>query len=101
MQKYRLKFLWMDRTLGVCLDQITGKSGNLLLTDFYFWPQVDAWEKMKLFLEESSFVSQNDSILLLNQITEVINFWQEKNSIYLKDLPRVKERFPYAEFLCP
>ena len=96
MQKYALKFIWLDRTIGVCLDQHTPRGESVLLTDFYFWPQVDAWEKIKLFLEQSPFISQNESILILNQITEVINFWQEKN---IKDLDRVREKFPSIHFL--
>lgn len=96
MQRYTLKFLWLERTIGVSLDQYTSKGESILLTDFYFWPQVDAWEKIKIFLEQSPFISQNEAVIILNQITEVINFWQEKN---LKDLDSVREKFPNVRFL--
>jgi 30S ribosomal protein 3 len=98
MQKYVLKFLWLEKTIGICLDQSNSDGVSIVLTDFYFWPQTDAWEKMKIFLEETPFISKNESILILNQITEVVNFWQEKNEIYLKNIAKLKEKYPYSEF---
>jgi hypothetical protein len=98
MQKYILKFLWLEKTIGICLDQVNSEGSIIILTDFYFWPQSDAWEKMKIFLEETTFISKNESILILNQITEVVNFWQEKNEIYMKNIVKVQEKFPYSRF---
>ncbi len=76
MKKLVLKFLWLDKTLAVAVDQkINDRTSPL--TEFFFWPQIDAWEEMKIFFESNDWIDQNDSIHLLNQITEVIHEWQE------------------------
>lgn len=76
MTKFVLKFLWLDRSIAVGLDQKIGEV-TTPLTEFFFWPQNDAWEEMRIFLERNNWISQADSILLLNKVTEIINEWQE------------------------
>lgn len=98
MEKFVLKFLWLDKSIAVALDQRVGEK-TTPLTEFYFWPSVDSWEKMKTFLEGKSWITQNESIILLNQITEVINFWQEKDGVNKKDILKIKENFPKVIFV--
>jgi 30S ribosomal protein 3 len=98
MKRFVLKFLWLDKTIGVALDQRVGEK-TLPLTEYYFWPQKDAWEEMKNCLEKKSWIAQNDSIVLLNQITEVINFWQDKEVTNRKDITKVREKFPSSSFV--
>nr|Q9BAC5.1 RecName: Full=Small ribosomal subunit protein cS23; AltName: Full=30S ribosomal protein 3, chloroplastic; Short=PSRP-3 [Euglena granulata]AAK27689.1 ycf65 [Euglena granulata]ABB02344.1 Ycf65 [Euglena granulata] len=90
-----LKFLWLEKSIAVCLDQKVGDSITPL-TEFFFWPQKDAWEEMKNFLESQSWITQSDSVNLLNNITEVINFWQERdtNVIDRKHISNLREKFP-------
>lgn len=100
MDRFVLKFIWLEKSIAVCLDQkIAGRTSPL--TEFYFWPQKDAWEEIKNFLEGKSWITQNESIYLLNQVTEVINSWQDKESFNFsnKDLQKLKEKFPNSLFV--
>lgn len=95
---YVLKFLWLDKSIAVSLDQrVSDKTTPL--TEYFFWPQRDAWEEMKNFLEKNDWIPQSTSILLLNQVTEVINFWQDKDNLDKKDIAKVKERFQKCLFV--
>lgn len=98
MDNYVLKFLWLEKSIAVSLDQCVGDKTSPL-TEYFFWPQRDAWEEMKNFLESKTWISQATSILLLNQITEVINFWQDKDNFSKKDVSKVKDKFPNCLFV--
>ena len=98
MDSYVLKFLWLEKSIAVSLDQCVADKTSPL-TEYFFWPQRDAWEEMKNFLESKPWISQATSILLLNQITEVINFWQDKDNFNKKDISKVKEKFPNCLFV--
>nr|Q9BAB9.1 RecName: Full=Small ribosomal subunit protein cS23; AltName: Full=30S ribosomal protein 3, chloroplastic; Short=PSRP-3 [Euglena viridis]AAK27696.1 ycf65 [Euglena viridis]ABB02368.1 Ycf65 [Euglena viridis] len=98
MQKFVLKFLWLQRSVAVSLDQKIGDNVSPL-TEFYFWPQCDAWEEMRNFLESKSWINSSESILLLNQVTEIINDWQEKDDSQRKDIFDLKEKFPFVDFI--
>jgi 30S ribosomal protein 3 len=97
MEKFILKFLWLEKSIAVSLDQKIAERSSPL-TEYFFWPQEDAWEEMKMFLEQNNWISQLESINILNQVTEVINYWQEKDSLKKKDIYAVRERFPNAKF---
>lgn len=99
ISKFILKFLWLEKVIGVALDQnINGKT--IPLTEYFFWPRNDAWEDMRLELLNRPWISKNESILVLNQITEVINFWQEQTETNRKkDFSIVKDKFPNSVFL--
>lgn len=98
MGKFVLKFLWLKKSVAVSLDQKIGDRTSPL-TEFFFWPQCDAWEEMKNFLESKSWINQNEAIILLNLITEVINDWQEKDDKKPEDVLLLKEKFPNALFV--
>lgn len=98
MNKFILKFLWLDKTLAVALDQKINDRVSPL-TEFFFWPQIDAWEEMRIFFESNDWIDQNESIILLNQVTEVINYWQDKNDSQLNDFSSLKKRFPDCIFV--
>ena len=99
MDRFVLKFFWLETTISVCLSQKV-ENRTIPLTEYFFWPQTDAWSSMKNFLEnENGWISSNESSLLLNRITEVINFWQEKESNREKDLDKLEEKFPDCIFL--
>ena len=98
MQKFVLKILWLQKSVAISLDQKVGDKVNPL-TEFYFWPQSDAWEEMKNFLESKSWITNSESIFLLNQVTEVVNDWQEKDEVQRKELFLLKIKFPLVDFV--
>lgn len=72
-----LKFLWMEKNIGLALDQVIPGYGSVPLSPYYFWPRKDAWEELKSKLEEKPWISQKRIIILLNQATDIINLWQQ------------------------
>ncbi|KAJ8621434.1 hypothetical protein MRB53_029963 [Persea americana] len=79
MEKPRvvLKFIWMEKNIGLALDQVIPGHGTIPLSPYYFWPRKDAWEELKTKLESKPWISQKRMIILLNQATDIINLWQQ------------------------
>ncbi|XP_068664914.1 small ribosomal subunit protein cS23-like [Aristolochia californica] len=79
MEKPRLvlKFIWMEKNIGLALDQVIPGHGTVPLSPYYFWPRKDAWEELKSKLESKPWISQKRMIVLLNQATDIINLWQQ------------------------
>ncbi|KAL4609949.1 hypothetical protein ACB092_08G016900 [Castanea dentata] len=72
-----LKFIWMEKNIGLALDQVIPGHGTIPLSPYYFWPRKDAWEELKTTLECKPWISQKKMIILLNQATDIINLWQQ------------------------
>ncbi|KAL2509613.1 30S ribosomal protein 3-1 [Forsythia ovata] len=72
-----LKFIWMEKNIGLGLDQMIPGHGTVPLSPYYFWPRKDAWEELKTTLESKPWISQKKMIILLNQATDIINLWQQ------------------------
>ena len=98
MSNFILKFLWLEKSVAVGLDQKIGDR-TTPVTEFFFWPQHDAWEEMKNFLEDKPWIDQSEVVILLNQITEVINYWQEKTDLHKRDVVHLTEKFPNVLFV--
>ena len=94
---FKLRFLWMPKNVAVGVDQVFAGSFASPLTEFFFWPRKDAWEELKTALEAKSWISERDTVLLLNRTTEVINYWQEEGEKH--SLEEAREMFPDCEFL--
>ncbi|KAL0735805.1 hypothetical protein Bca4012_012015 [Brassica carinata] len=71
-----LKFVWMQKDIGVALDQTVPGFGTIPLSPYYFWPRKDAWEELKALLESKPWISELHRVFLLNQATDIINLWQ-------------------------
>ncbi|KAE8729970.1 30S ribosomal protein 3 [Hibiscus syriacus] len=72
-----LKFIWMEKNIGLALDQVIPGHGTVPLSPYFFWPRKDAWEDLKATLESRPWISQKKMIILLNQATDIINLWQQ------------------------
>ncbi|XWS34020.1 hypothetical protein CRYUN_Cryun21dG0003600 [Craigia yunnanensis] len=72
-----LKFIWMEKNIGLALDQVIPGHGTVPLCPYFFWPRKDAWEELKTTLENKPWISQKKMIILLNQATDIINLWQQ------------------------
>lgn len=94
--EFTLNFLWLEKNLGVSVDQVFGEEKKSPVTEYFFWPRADAWEELKNALEDKQWIHQDDKIYLLNGATLVINFWQD--SEVKPSLDEVRERFPDCMF---
>jgi len=92
---YSLNFLWLDKNIAVGVDQVFGRGHRSPITEYFFWPKMDAWEDLKAALEEKSWINSQDKVLLLNRCTEVINFWQDEQK---HSIAEAQEKFPDCNF---
>ncbi|KAF5828352.1 plastid and cyanobacterial ribosomal protein-domain-containing protein [Dunaliella salina] len=77
LPEYRLTFLWQEKNIAVAVDQVYSRGQTSPLTEYFVWPRKDAWEDLRRALESRKWMAEKDNVLLLNRLTEVINFWQD------------------------
>lgn len=82
-KKFTLRILWLDQSIAFSVDHIVHQ-GHSPLTPYFFWPRNDAWTQVKDELTSKPWISENDRIDILNTVTLIINYWQDrkKNNQY-------------------
>ncbi len=61
--------------------------------------RADAWQQLKDELEAKHWIAEGDRINVLNQATEVINFWQDlKNQSKQISMAEAQSKFPDVVF---
>lgn len=93
MHKFTIKILWLNQNIGIAIDHVVGK-GQSPLTTYFFWPRSDAWFQIKTELESKPWISENDRIELLNNITNIINYWQRPNK--KQSIKSIQHIFPHS-----
>ncbi|MBL1209957.1 MAG: 30S ribosomal protein PSRP-3 [Geminocystis sp. GBBB08] len=93
--RFVLKVVWLDKDVALAVDYVISK-GTSPLTAYYFWPRSDAWQELKDELDKKNWITDNEKIQLLNQATEVINFWQEKGRV--TTMLQAQQKFPQVVF---
>ncbi|MEM1370425.1 MAG: 30S ribosomal protein PSRP-3 [Cyanobacteria bacterium P01_H01_bin.15] len=96
--RFVIKVLWLNKDVAIAVDQVVG-NGTSPLTVYYFWPRNDAWQQLKDELEGKNWISEEERITILNQATEVINFWQDlRNQGRRMRMQEAQDKFPEVLF---
>lgn len=95
MKRFTLKIIWQDYTLGMAIDHIVD-GGFSPLSSYFFWPRSDAKSQIKAELELKPWISNADKRELLNQVTQIIEYWQKYK--IQKSIVEVQGNFPDIVF---
>jgi 30S ribosomal protein 3 len=96
MPSYVLNVLWMEKAIGVSVDQYLASGEKGPVTEYFMWPANDAWDQLKNALDGMPWISQIEVIHLLNDATEVINFWQDETTKHTME--EAQEKFSHIAF---
>ncbi len=85
-----LKLVWQEQFLGLSLNQIIDNH-SIPMTSYFIWPKTDAWEQLKFELDSKPWLQEAEKVMVLNNITRLMNQWREKRSI--SQLTDIEMRF--------
>jgi len=85
-----LKLVWQEQFLGLSLNQII-ENHSIPITSYFIWPKTDAWEQLKFELDSKPWLQEAEKVMVLNNITRLMNQWREKRSI--SQLTDIEMRF--------
>lgn len=96
LPSYILNVIWLDKAIGVAVDQHLASAEKGPVTEYFMWPANDAWDQLREALEAMPWMSEVERITLLNDSTEVINFWQDEEAKHT--IEEAREKFPHITF---
>eukprot|EP00892_Ulva_mutabilis_P000491 jgi/Ulvmu1/10442/UM062_0039.1 len=96
LPSYILNVIWLDKAIGVAVDQHLASAEKGPVTEYFMWPANDAWDQLREALEAMPWMSEVERITLLNDSTEVINFWQDEEDKHT--IEEAREKFPHITF---
>ena len=85
--------------MAFAVDQTFGKGQHSPITEYFFWPQDDAWENLKSVLEAKDWIPAAEKVTLLNTVTEVINYWTPQENVAQNTGDQAKAKFPDCNFV--
>jgi hypothetical protein len=96
MNQFRLKVIWLQKSIGISIDQNIGKV-TTPITEFIFWPEKDVLQTLESQLTINSWILEHESSLLVEQIETLRDFWQEKEN---QEVSRaeIEEKFNSHQF---
>ena len=86
---FKFKILWLENSLGLAVDQ----KKSIPLTNYYFWPRTDTWEHIKFEIDSRPWIPPNEKILLLNNLTEILNDWKKPDTPSCKGGIQIKNGY--------
>jgi 30S ribosomal protein 3 len=98
MKKFVLKFLWLNNCISVSLDQKVGEK-TIPITPYFSWPSRDAWDEMRVYFDSKNWIPDSEAVVFLNRITEIINYWQDREISQRIDIKKIREKFPDCLFI--
>jgi 30S ribosomal protein 3 len=98
MQKFVWKVLCLENKIAISMEQKLIEK-NIPITEYFFWPQSDAWEELRIILESKKWISFSDRVYMLNILTDLLNFWDERGSFDQKSFSFLTEKFPNVIFV--
>jgi 30S ribosomal protein 3 len=73
---YELNCLYLEKAVGIAVDQRLASGEKGPVTEYYWWPAKDAWNDLKAQLEGMPWIAEADVVDIMNKATSIINFWQ-------------------------
>ena len=78
-QRFGFRLVWGENSIGIAIDEIFLTTPSLI-TNYYYWPQTDAWEQIRLDLETKIWIPKDEQRKILNTITEILNSWKKNTN---------------------
>lgn len=75
-----LRFISLEKSIGIALDNVISDYGALPLTQFFFYPENDVLGELKQAMERQQWISDSRSATLLKQAEQLLKLWQKKTA---------------------
>jgi 30S ribosomal protein 3 len=76
----KFKILCLENSLGIAINQ-TILNNTIPLTNYYFWPRSDVWEQIRLEINSKNWITEQDKINILNNVTKILNSWSKNTKM--------------------